>query len=128
MDTVAGDTAAIVLSLLDSATVSAVGAGAERVTVSGVEAPSDTTLVVGVMTLPAPWTVTVVVVSAMNVGTFAWITAEPSDTAVIGTEAVPAPGANVTVDGTVATDGVAELRCTISPPAGAGAERLSVTF
>jgi hypothetical protein len=47
---------------------------------------------------------------------------------VTGTDALIAEGANVTVAGTVATEVADELRFTVSPPFGAGAERFSVTF
>ena len=56
------------------------------------------------------------------------MTALPSDTVVTGTKTWVAEGGKVTIAGTVATAGVAELRFTVRPPAGAGAERFSVTF
>ena len=59
----------------------------------------------------------------MNGVALAWITAEPIDTDVTGTLAVVAPAANVTVAGTVATAVLLELVFTVSPPAGAAAER-----
>lgn len=64
--TVDGETLAIVLSLLDNVIESAAGAGAESDTVNGVEVPKDVVTVDGATTLPALWTVTVVVASGMN--------------------------------------------------------------
>jgi hypothetical protein len=128
MFTVAGETLAIVPSALARVTVRAAGAGAEREIFSGVDAPSATVLVAGATTLPALLTVTVVVASAMNGVWLAWITAVPRLTEVIGTETLVVVWANVTLFGTVATAGVAELRLTVRPPAGAGAERFSVAF
>lgn len=128
MFTVAGETLAMVPSALARVMVRAAGAGAEREMFRGIDAPIATVLVAGATTFPALWTVTVVVVSAMNGFWPAWITAVPRATEVMGTMALVVVGGKLIGDGTVATDGVAELRVTIRPPAGAGAERFNVTF
>ena len=129
IETVAGDTVTRVLSLLDNVTVRAVGAGADKETTNGVaDAPIVSVLLAGTPTFPPLTTVTVVVASAMNGVALAWITAVPSDTEVTGTLTLVADAGKVTVPGTVATPGVAELRFTINPDAGAGAERFRTTF
>jgi len=58
----------------------------------------------------------------------AWIVVEPAATPVIGTTTLVVFAGMVTVDGTVATAGLSELRFTVTPPAGAGPERLRVTL
>jgi hypothetical protein len=58
----------------------------------------------------------------------AWIVVEPAATPVIGTTTLVAFGGIVTVAGTVATLGLSELRVTVTPPAGAGADRFSVSL
>jgi hypothetical protein len=50
----------------------------------------------------------------------------PGVTLVTGTVTLFAFGANVTLAGTVATPGVVELRLTVRPAAGAGADKFSV--
>lgn len=116
------------VSLLANVTVRAVGAGADKEIANGVDAPSVRVLLAGTKTLPPPWTVTVVVASAMNGVALAWITAVPSETVVTGTLTLVADAGKVTVLGTWATPGVAELRFTVNPDDGAGAERFRVTF
>jgi hypothetical protein len=54
--------------------------------------------------------------------------AVPAATPVTATVALVAFAANVTVKGTVATNGLLELRVTVKPPAGAGADKVSVRF
>jgi hypothetical protein len=117
-----------VLSLLDNVTVRGAGAGADNETVSGVAvAPIVRVLLAGTTTFPALTTVTAVVASAMNGVALAWITAEPSETDVTGTFTLVANAGKLTLAGTVATPGVAELRFTVNPDAGAGAERFRTT-
>ena len=52
----------------------------------------------------------------------------PGATPVTGTLTLVAPAEKVTVEGTMATAVLAELRLTVKPLAGAGPDRLSVTF
>ena len=68
------------------------------------------------------------VVSARYGVALACIVAVPGTTPVTATAAVVALAANVTVAGTVAIDVLLELKLTVSPPAGAGPERVSVRF
>jgi hypothetical protein len=56
------------------------------------------------------------------------ITVDPGATPVTGTVVVVAEGANTAVAGTVATPVLSEARLTIKPPAGAGADNVSVRF
>lgn len=73
------------------------------------------------------WTVTLAVVSGTFGNELAWITVEPTAIPVIGTITLDVPAKIVTEDGTVATLGWSELRLTVTPPTGAGAERLNVS-
>jgi hypothetical protein len=63
-------------------------------------------------------------------GTFgialAWIVVEPAAPPAIGTTTLVAFARTVTVAGTVATPVLSELRFTVTPPTGAGADRFSV--
>jgi hypothetical protein len=72
-------------------------------------------------------TVTVAVAGAM-LAALAVMVAEPAATPVTGTVAVVAPTAKDTVPGTVAAAGLLELRFTVTPPAGAAADKVSVKF
>jgi hypothetical protein len=56
------------------------------------------------------------------------ITAVPGPEPVTGTVTLVELAPNVTAEGTVATVVLSDLSDTISPPAGAGAERVSVRF
>ena len=58
----------------------------------------------------------------------AWMVAEPVDTPETGTVAVVVFCGKNTVAGTVATDGLLELRLTVRPPAGADADKFRVRF
>ena len=53
------------------------------------------------------------------------IVVEPSVTPVTGTLTLVAPAAMVTFDGTVAIATLLEVRFTITPPAGAGTDRIN---
>lgn len=66
-------------------------------------------------------TVTLAVVSAIF-APLAWITVEPPETPVTGTFTLLTPALMKTVDGTVATPGLEELRFSVTPAAGAGPE------
>jgi hypothetical protein len=57
----------------------------------------------------------------------AWIVAEPTPTLVTETVPVVEPAEMKVVAGTLATLGSLELKFTVRPPAGAGADRFSVS-
>src|SRR5664280_2788092 len=115
-------------SVLASATVTAEGAGADKVTGNGMVWPNPTLGLGGRLIDPKISTVTLAVTSAMFGRLLAWITAEPAATPVTGTLMVVAPWPKATVSGTVATPVLLELRLIVTPPAGAAAERVSVRF
>jgi hypothetical protein len=100
-----------------SVTVKSAGAGADKVTVNGAESPRPTITVAGRLIVPG-FTVTLPVALGMF-GALAVITAEPPATPVTGTFTVVAFAAKVTVEGTVATPVLLELRLMVKPPAGA---------
>jgi hypothetical protein len=58
----------------------------------------------------------------------AWIRVEPGAILLTGSVTLVAPPANVTLDGTVATPVLSELKFIVRPPAGAGAESWSETI
>src|SRR5437868_4440687 len=123
-----GVTVTMLVSLLPSVTVKAEGAGAEREIVSVPPAPMETLALEGTTTFPLTPTFTVAVASGMNGLALAWMIALPSATEVTGTLTLVADAGKVTVLGTVATLGVAELRFTTKPVDGAGAERFRRIF
>ena len=102
------------------------GAGCARLTFKVVCDPGATLREAG--SVIAPCTLTFAVASGMFGRLLACITAEPGLTAVMVTVVVLLPDANVAVGGTVATPVLLELRLTETPPAGAAAESVSVTF
>jgi len=115
-------------SLLVKVTVTPpAGAGVVRVTASGPDCPTPTVTPAANVMEPGLATVTFAVVSAMP-GALARITVEPGATPVTGTVAVVAPAAKVAVGGTVATTVLSEIRLTVRPPDGAGADRVRVRF
>jgi hypothetical protein len=86
-----------------------------------------------VMMLSGPADAEVTVTPAEALTTFgalvlAVIMSYPSATPVTGTFALVAPALKVTVDGTVAMAVFCELRLTVRPPAGAGAESARFRF
>jgi hypothetical protein len=68
------------------------------------------------------------VVSGIFGRELAWIVAEPAATPVTGTVAVVPPAAMFAVAGTVAAAVLLELKLIVTPPAGAGADRVNVRF
>ena len=76
----------------------------------------------------SPETVTLAVVSARFGSALAWIAVEPAERPVTGTFTVVAPAPKVAVAGTVAAAELLELRLTVTPPAGAGPDSVSVRF
>jgi hypothetical protein len=124
-----GDTVALVVSLLLSVTVTPpAGAACGSVTVNAAEWASPTVTFDCRLIPPPGTTVTLAVVLAMEVALALITMLLPAVTPVTGTLTLVAPAANVTVAGTVATAGLAELRFTIRPAAGAGPDRVSVRF
>jgi len=75
---------------------------------------------------PPVCTVTVAVVSAIFGDELASITVDPIPKPVTGMLTVVLPDVNVAVAGTVATLMLLDVRFTVIPAAGAGAERVSV--
>lgn len=128
IDTVALDTLTLEGSLLVSVRVSAEGAGVDNVTGNGTVWPSPKPGAAGSVMVPRIWTVTLAVASGMFGKLLAWIVAEPAAIPVTATEVVRAPAENEAVVGTVATEVLLELRFTVSPDAGAGADKVSVRF
>src|SRR3954453_20732678 len=125
--TTLGVTVTFVVSLLLSETVTPpAGAGAERVMGNGADVPTGTLTPLGNEIVP--WdTVTLAVDSAM-LAALARIVVVPAPNPVTGTVALVAPAANDTVAGTVATPVLSDLRLTVTPTAGAGADKVNVRF
>jgi hypothetical protein len=73
-------------------------------------------------------TFTLEVVSAMLGRALACIVVDPDPTAVTGTAALVAFAGIVTLEGTVATVGLLELKLMVKPPAGAGDDKVNVRF
>lgn len=65
-------------------------------------------------------------VSEMLGGALAWMVVYPAATPVTGTLTLVVFGANVTVEGTVATPVLSDVKFTVKPPAGAGVASCSV--
>jgi hypothetical protein len=78
--------------------------------------------------VPGATTVTLAVVSGIFGRELAWIVAAPGATPVTGTVAVVPPAAMFAVAGTVAAAVLLELKLMVTPPAGAGADRVRVRF
>ena len=66
--------------------------------------------------------------SAIFGNALAWIADDPVAIPVTGTKTLAAPDAKVAVAGTVATAVLDELRLTVRPPTGAGADNVKVRF
>jgi len=103
------------------------GAGADRVIGYGtgvreVNVTGDGTLIVPLTT------VTLAVASAMFGALARIVTGPPCATPVTGTGTLVEPAGITTVAGTVATPVLLELTFSVTPPAGAGAERVRVRF
>jgi hypothetical protein len=124
----AGEIVSLVVSLLVRAIVRSADAGLARLTANAVDLPMPTVRLDGSVTVAGADTVTFSVASAISGVLLAWITAEPAATAVTTKVAVLWPEVKVTVEGTVATLVLLELTFTVTPDAGAGADRLRVTF
>jgi hypothetical protein len=105
----------------------ATGAGAVKVTASGVDCPICTVMLAGTVIAGGAVTVTLAVAGAIPAA-LAVMVASPAPTPVTGTVAAVAFGAKLTVAGVVATLVLLEVRATTRPDAGAAPERFSVKF
>ena len=129
IDTVVGEIVTLLLSLLASVMATPPeGAGADSATANDTDCPGPTTTFDGNTMLPGLATVTFAVVSAINGNALAWMTVVPSATPVTGTVTLEAFPCNTTIDATVATAGLLELRLIARPTAGAGADKFNVRF
>jgi hypothetical protein len=123
-----GVTVTLERSLLSRVTITPpAGAACDRVTANVADCPSPTVVVAGTLTDSTACTVTLAVALGIP-GALAVIVAEPAATPVTGTGTLVAPATKFTLPGTVALLGLLELRVTVNPPAGAGADRFSVRF
>jgi hypothetical protein len=75
---------------------------------------------------PKLTTTTVALVSGMFGGALAWKVAVPTTPVVKGTATLITFAGKFTLVGTAATAGLVELRLTVKPPCGAGADKLKV--
>ena len=129
MVTLLGEIVTLDVSLLASATVTLLNGACDKETASVGAWPKPTVALVGRTMAPGLSTVTLVVAFAIVDATaVAVIVVGPAPTEVTSTFNVVAFAGKLTLDGTVATAGLLEFRLTVSPAAGAGAERLSATF
>jgi hypothetical protein len=116
------------VSLLASVMVTATGAGAPKLTANVAVPPNPTVALVGNTIVPGAWTVTLEVAAGMFGRLLALIVADPAATPVTGTVTLLVPPVNWTVAGTVAAAVLLELTLTVTPAAGAFADRVSVRF
>ena len=129
MVTLLGEIVTLDVSLLASATVTLLNGACDKETASVGAWPKPTVALVGTTTAPGLSTVTLVVAFAIVEATaVAVIVVGPAVREETSTFTVVAFAVKMTLSGTVATAGLLEVRLTVSPPAGAGAERLSATF
>ena len=130
MVTDAGETVTLLVSPLDSDTVTPPAGAAEgRVMARAVDCPMPTFVVAGMPMVPAFTTVMLAVAFAtFGVIVLAVMVAEPAATPVTGTVTLFALAAIVTVAGTVAAAVLLELRLIVTPPAGALTDKLRVRF
>src|SRR5579884_3524288 len=130
MVTVLGDTVTLVESLLERVTVTPpFGAGVDNWIASVADCPSVRLVFCGTVTEPGWATDTLVVVlTIFGVAVLAVMMADPGATPVIGTVALVALAANVTVAGTVAAAVLFDDRLNVKPEAGAATDNTSVTF
>jgi hypothetical protein len=125
----AGVTVAFEGSLLTSVIVTPpAGAPKGKLRANGTDWPAGADTPGGRLMPPKSTTVTVAVISGKVGSALACITAGPGATPLTGRGTVVALGANTTVLGTVATVVSLEVVLTVSPLAGAGADRFNVRF
>jgi hypothetical protein len=122
------DTCTLEVSLVVTVMVVWTGAGAGSETPNVTDCPSETAVVVGTRSAPALCTVTLAVASGMLGKALAWTIAFPNAAPVTGTLTVVAPWMNVALAGTVAIAVLLDERLTVTPPAGAAAERVRIRF
>lgn len=124
----AGDTVALVGSLLVSSRNKRDCAALPKLIGKGTDSPGDTDTLAGTIMSTAVLTVTFAVAS-VRFGALARITAEPAATPETGIVAVVAPGCIVAAgEPTVATLVLLELTLKVRPPEGAGPESVNVRF
>lgn len=124
MDTLAGDTFNRVVSLLERSTLTPLPvAGEESVIVRVPVCPNPTLLGADMPIDPGATTVTVAVVSGMF-GPLAWIVVVPSATLITRAPILVEFALSGTVDGTVATLGLLDVKVRSTPPAGAGPDNV----
>jgi hypothetical protein len=82
----------------------------------------------GIEIVPGLTTLTLAVVSVTNGRALARMVVAPRAAAVTGIEIFDAFPGKMTVAGTVATPELSELRLTVKPPTGAGADRFNARF
>ena len=129
MVTLTGEIVTLLLSLLDSVTVTPPdGAAVPNVIGNATDWLGPTAMLEGSVIVPGATTVMLAVVSATLGKKLAWRVVVPGATPVTVTVALVALAAMVTVAGTVATPVLLELRFITTPPAGAGADKFSVRF
>jgi hypothetical protein len=129
MVTLAVESVTLLLSLLASAMVTGATAGDDRVTGKPTVWPNPTLPLAGRLIVPAITTVTLVVAFAMPGATaVAVMVAEPAATAVSNTLTLVVFAGKLTLPGTVTALVLPEVRFTVRPLEGAGAERFSATF
>ena len=104
------------------------GAAVPNVTGNGADWPGGTVTLAGKMIPDSVEETVTLAVAFPKFGVLPVIVAEPAPTPVTGTLTLVPPVPNVTVAGTVATPVFVELRLAVTPPAGAGPDRLSVIF
>ena len=114
-------------SLLTSVTVTGDCGAKDKLMPRFKDWPRAVFRVAGTSMMPADWTVTLRVASGMFAA-LAWITADPADPPVTGTFTLVAFAGKFTVAGTEATLGLLDVRLTVRPLDGAGAERFSAIF
>jgi len=104
------------------------GAGCAEVTGYATDVPGETMTLAGRKMSRVMVTVTAAVVSGRFGSELAWMVAVPLDTPVTGTWTLVAPAGTLTVDGTVATPVLLELRLMVTPPNGACPDKVRVRF
>lgn len=128
MTMLAGDTVTFEPSLVDNETVVVDGAAFDKVTGTITVCPIVRATLAGIPMDPTLVTLMVALVSGTLGRALAWIKVAPPPTPVTGTGTLVAAAEKVTVGGTVAMLGLSELRLTVRPDSGAGAERFNVRF
>ena len=128
MKTLEGDTVAFEVEVREIVTPPR-GAGTDNAIGTVTGTPTLTLALDGQSMEPVLTTVTFSVADAScGIGALAAMIALPPAIPVTGTATLNAPAGNTTPGGTVATAELLEIRKTVSPPTGAGPERLRIAF